>query len=113
MLVEDELCGFLDLTVLDSSYKVWSCPERNRRMRLLINWLRDGPFFSFVVGARMSCSYRYTSWPAATSELYSGRRRLFDGGAFFISFVALTMSCRRSVRASSSWYLMHLSRVER
>ena len=52
----DSVSGTRDVTDRDSLYSVSSCPERKRRILRFMSWVRDGPFFSLVVGARISCS---------------------------------------------------------
>ena len=52
----DSAFGTRDVTDRDSLCSVSSCPERKRRILRFMSWVRDGPFLSLVVGARISCS---------------------------------------------------------
>ena len=95
-------CGAV-VTLLASSCSFSSCPDLNSLMRRLMSCVRDGPPFSFMVGARISCSYMYMSCPAATSDSNDGLLAFDFFGGFLSSFVVCMMSVRRSSSISSSW----------
>ena len=104
-------CGVLLITSRLSSYSCLICPDRKRRRRWWISWLREflgSSFFGSILGKRTSCSKRTNRSQKGVGSYSEWSRRRLALAVLFAVTVAVIRSMAVSNTASSvrPWILL-------